>query len=879
MPNDSDDQKKIIKELKAQMAQLKSEVKTLTTSNDSKNTGRKESIKQAKENVPVLKDQTSFPDFKYHLSNYLRLTPDIGKVLNKIKLPDTRDIISTEHLYKTNEEALKLAEDIEDDVLNDFNIWIISKIHKSNEKVHKRVNQDASAAKQLLELWYNILKKFNRNSDASREAHAQKWDNLKQSESDSWDDFRDAVVDEARLINGLWYGTDFGYSPTTPKVHDSDIWAKFKFGLNEKYKKILERTIDKMDDRKNATLDEKFAAIEAKLLDKGEFKKAESNTNYEQEVQEHDLYDALMARTNIPEKTTSNTDYSRVLMHKDDLKGLVCRHFSGTPNSCKYGSGCRFRHIIDAQERKTAIMRQSARFAQRSQSSQSSQPSAQRSQSSRSSQSSNNRNDEAIAQYAKLVNSKSKKAQKVAAMITSIIASDHDDSSSENEALNDGDYDDYLREHGVYYTEGTDQNEQAQQDYVMSSLAMVPSDSEEDVYTADLSDTSEIDIYDQDILKEQAKLKALYHARDHENKDSEMKMNKKEEKERKKLNILLDKARRKNEKYKRDYAKLKELKDNIMKEEERAKKAKEEKDKKEKEQKLRLMEEQERKRNELKRILEETNKYKQFMEEDLLGNSDQSDQSESDSDEPIKTKNSRAPGSFVKSVGRSVTWSIKWLFLILTGLALVSAVTKLPELLSVVTAPIVTPSTAFDVGHSFLKSDHRKLCHFTSRSVGLTVLDSGTTFHLTGDIEKFIGRLTKLDRPRKIQGFNSESSEDAVAWYKGTIEVQATVGGKPKKLLLKDALYVPCMKKLTLISQGQLDDEGHKFVTANGKGRCFHPDGSSYFDVKKRRGLYHVGKPTVSFLAMNKNQAHRKFGHLNEKDLDALGDWSGELSP
>ena len=66
-------------------------------------------------------------------------------------------------------------------------------------------------------------------------------------------------------------------------------------------------------------------------------KKAESNTNYEQEVQEHDLYDALMARTNIPEKTTSNTDYSRVLMHKDDLKGLVCIHFSGTPNSCKYG--------------------------------------------------------------------------------------------------------------------------------------------------------------------------------------------------------------------------------------------------------------------------------------------------------------------------------------------------------------------------------------------------------------------------------------------------------------------------------------------------------------------------------------------------------------
>ena len=869
---------KKVENLTKQLNELNGKIKTLTASNESKkNAGRKESNKTAKEKVPVLRDLQDFPDFVYYLRRYFSLVPDIGKFIRSIKLPDTKDVVSAEQLYRLNKDALTLASAINEDDLNDFNIWITSKIHKDIERVHKRVDPEESAAKQLLEIWYNILNEFNRNSDASREAHQNKWERMKQPESGSWDKFRDEVVEEAKLINKLWIGADFGYSHKVPKIHDSDIWSKIKWGLNEKYTKILDRTIEKMDDEKSTTLAEKFAKIEAKLLDKGVFKKTESNTNHEQKTESNTNYeqelDALMARTNVPTKTVSKTDYSRVLMHKNDLKHLVCRHFNGVPDSCRYGRECRFDHINNPEERKRALRRQTAWFSQRK-SSQSSRSSSQRSQSSRSNSSSDNQEDEAIAQYAELVQSKPKQAKKVAAMIASIMVSD-DDSNSENETSSNGDYDDYLREHGVFYTEGTDQDEHTQQDCVVSSLAVAPSDSEEDLHSDDISDTDEIDIFDQNILKKQKKLMAMYHARD-QDKESRTKVNKKEEKEIKRLNILLDKARRKNEKHKRDYAKYKELAANVVKEEERAKKSKEIKDRKEKEQKLRLLEEQERKRNELKRIIEETNKYKQFMEEDLLG---KSDQSESDFDEPIKTKKPRAPGLSIKSVGQSVAWAVKWLFLIFSGLAVLTAITKLPELLSAVTTPIVTPSTSFDVAFSFVKSDHRRMIHSKYRHVGLTILDSGTTYHLTGDEGKFIGKLTKLDRPKRIQGFNSESSEDAVARYKGTIEIQATIGGKSKKLLLKDTLYVPCMKKLTLVSQGQLDDEGHKFITANGRGRCFHPDGSRYFDVKKQRGLYHVEKPTVSFLAMNKNLAHRKFGHLNEKDLDALGDWSGKLSP
>ena len=60
---------------------------------------------------------------------------------------------------------------------------------------------------------------------------------------------------------------------------------------------------------------------------------------------------------------------------------------------------------------------------------------------------------------------------------------------------------------------------------------------------------------------------------------------------------------------------------------------------------------------------------------------------------------------------------------------------------------------------------------------------------------------------------------------------------------------------------------------------CISPNTGTFFETHKQHGLYHIGKPEMSLLTFSKDMAHRKFGHVNEKDLDALGDWSGELSP
>ena len=82
-------------------------------------------------------------------------------------------------------------------------------------------------------------------------------------------------------------------------------------------------------------------------------------------------------------------------------------------------------------------------------------------------------------------------------MIADILNGNSDDSSSDSGGE---DYNQYFQEHGVDYSEYTAQDEGVQQEGVMSSLAVVSSDSEET--TDDSSDTSDSDIFDQNILKE-----------------------------------------------------------------------------------------------------------------------------------------------------------------------------------------------------------------------------------------------------------------------------------------------------------------------------------------------------------------------------------------
>ena len=172
---------KQLDKLANQVTKLEQENKGLKQ-NQTKQEPDKKTLQQAKDNVPELKDRDSYVDFIYYLKKFLNLKPKLRDFIDAIKLPDTKKVTSLSQLYDTNKDALDIALRIDDSEMHDFNTWIVSKIHKSIDSLHKRVDDEKSVAEQVLELWYNILKRFNRNSDAAREAHQRGWDHLKQSD-------------------------------------------------------------------------------------------------------------------------------------------------------------------------------------------------------------------------------------------------------------------------------------------------------------------------------------------------------------------------------------------------------------------------------------------------------------------------------------------------------------------------------------------------------------------------------------------------------------------------------------------------------------------------------------------------------------------------
>jgi hypothetical protein len=162
----------------------------------------------------------------------------------------------------------------------------------------------------------------------------------------------------------------------------------------------------------------------------------------------------------------------------------------------------------------------------------------------------------------------------------------------------------------------------------------------------------------------------------------------------------------------------------------------------------------------------------------------------------------------------------------------------------------------------------------------LRIIDCGATWHISGEEGIWVGKRRRLKQPKTISGFDSESqgSKSLEAYEEGTVEFPATVKGRPTTVRVKNVLYIPTMGNVTLISQGMLDDQGHKFTTTNGVTSCYNRRGVMKWNAHKRDGLYHFDH-TVERCMLSMNEAHTKFGHINEKDLSKLGDFEGELSP
>jgi hypothetical protein len=88
-------------------------------------------------------------------------------------------------------------------------------------------------------------------------------------------------------------------------------------------------------------------------------------------------------------------------------------------------------------------------------------------------------------------------------------------------------------------------------------------------------------------------------------------------------------------------------------------------------------------------------------------------------------------------------------------------------------------------------------------------LDSGASFHMTGDKESFIDLEEKDLRMHIEMGDNGRYSSSSI----GTITFQRDSG---KSFQLKNVMHVPGLKK-NLVSVAMLEDRGYDVVFSNGK--------------------------------------------------------------
>ena len=157
----------------------------------------------------------------------------------------------------------------------------------------------------------------------------------------------------------------------------------------------------------------------------------------------------------------------------------------------------------------------------------------------------------------------------------------------------------------------------------------------------------------------------------------------------------------------------------------------------------------------------------------------------------------------------------------------------------------------------------------------LRVIDGAASHHLSGEKDIWVGKRRRLKTPQRI--FGIDSGAPVMANEIGTIEIPTVVKGKPTTLRVKNVLYMPQIGDVTLVSQGCLDDLKFRFTVADGVTSCYDKRGVMKWQAHKQNGLYQI-QGIVDRCLLSKDEAHKKFGHINDRQLSTLGDFDGERS-
>ena len=148
------------------------------------------------------------------------------------------------------------------------------------------------------------------------------------------------------------------------------------------------------------------------------------------------------------------------------------------------------------------------------------------------------------------------------------------------------------------------------------------------------------------------------------------------------------------------------------------------------------------------------------------------------------------------------------------------------------------------------------------------IVDSGCTGYMIKDRELFID----MDTTMRGSVGNADASKSSVDGC-GTVQLWVKDStGKPRRIELKDAMFVPSYSN-NLVSVKRLNDSGVK-VEFGDRPRMCAPDGT-VFPITCRKNLFYL--QTVSspingqaMKAETLTRWHERLGHANKKDVAAL---------
>jgi hypothetical protein len=878
-------------------------------------------ISDAKEAIPELSMEGGFPgtypEFSEGLKALLLLLPDVAKFLKDVdvsttKLPEALDDLK----LLVPPVATRMSQ------LSLCNIFTFlrSKIASDSKVLYESIPASYPKDVQLMMLYTSIMQVFGRNDEMIRDLAHRTFNDLTQENNQSFEDWAHVVKKSAERINTLYKTGVPGYAEAKiDKVDSFQIWGRIRLGMTEEVRAKVSSELTNMDTNTTTlSLSQKVNIISQKL--------ASLNLH---DLQYDQTVTAYMARTNNPTKHLKHSDseYFRMLAHANTMKKVnPCFYFNGRPDSCAYGKECRFLHITNSKERAAALKPYSEdkRYAKLL-GKQDTNDTHNKNKQNKNKNKNKNKNESDESDHAldsdedsdsddRRRRSKQRKRDAEYRRIgkaylagqnsrTSRVSSENHD----NYYVSEDDEKDYaafkrselIRRENKSASSRADKKDSSRGKRKTGKCGLVSTGNinlaiVESKYDPLLdASTSTESNQDSSEGESSASTENVFGKID-VSPNSEVtsrRIRKKEKREKDKLTRYIQSEKDRRLRVQREIDKQNNITHDVLKQEQLEYNTTQ-----------RKLELKQKKTNQHKSDLvddaAENTQDDNFEEDSPVGKNESlteheqmlTDQIWNEHKQPTLNEKQKPKKKKKKTKTVSSSWKstffifVRMLTLVLVSISLVARIGG-ESFIKYVGFGFVPQSQAASTIH--IDNTTMNVCYMARKGRGpgnhvkqtLRVIDGGSTWHLSGEENVWVGPRKKLSRPKMIYGFDAATTKGGItATESGTIKIPTIKNGRHTTIKVKNVLYVPAIGNTTLISQGCLDDRHYKFTVAHGVTSCYNGKGELKWQAHKKDGLYHLDAGHHTCL-LSKQEAHARFGHINEKQLASLGDFDGELSP